>query len=327
MSYSFLRESKLYIVYGGNKYRIYTSSSLTFNQTFAEESYTVKTLHDQSKMFEGSIINKANPASFSFDVPLTTEKDESIILDLACDLVENTGDPESSASDRHDAEFGGTEIETQQLKSFDMYVQTENTTWKLESAIITSATLDFIPSQPFTLRLEGEGTKLTRAGTPGSYTIPGSLQSESATRTPLIVYPFVSVGGSTVENIMSCNLQIQNEIEWLPYENLHNSLTVTNSSDAMFPSDFTLGNRIVSGEIRQYHTEDNYNDHSDFSTSVNLQITGKKVSNDTSFFKIEINPAMYTSRVNPESVYTTSYDFRSLDNTGTLDDAITLYPN
>ena len=61
-------------------------------------------------------------------------------------------------------------------------------------------------------------------------------------------------------------------------------------------------------------TNNNYNDHSDFSTSVNLQITAKKVSDDNDFWKITINPAMYTSRVNPEEVYTTSYDFRSLDN-------------
>ena len=60
MSHSFLRESKLYIVYGGNKYRIYTSTAISFSQTFAEDSYPVKTLHDQSKMFEGSTITKAN---------------------------------------------------------------------------------------------------------------------------------------------------------------------------------------------------------------------------------------------------------------------------
>ena len=81
MSYSFLRESKLYIVYGGTRYRIYTSSAISLNQTFAEDSYSVKTLHDQSKMFEGSTITKANPASFSFEVPLTIEKNESVIID------------------------------------------------------------------------------------------------------------------------------------------------------------------------------------------------------------------------------------------------------
>jgi len=305
MSYSFLRESKLYIVYGGNKYRIYTSSALTFNQTFAEESYSVKTLHDQSKMFEGSSITKANPASFSFDVPLTTEEDdngkhwESIILTLASDLSSNI------------------------LNSFTMYVQTGSSTFKLEGAIITSASFDFIPQNQFTMRVEGEGTKLTRAGDE-DFTIPGSAQSESATRTPLLVYPTVTLNDGTsrnMDNILSVNLNIQNETEWTPYETLQDSL----NSTTMFPSAHTVGKRIISGEIRQYQTDNNVGQFDDFSTSTDLTITAKKVSGDTDFFKIQINPAMYTARMNPEEVYTQSYDFRSLDNTDTVSTQITEY--
>ena len=299
MSYSFLRESKLYIVYGGNKYRIYTSSAITFNQTFAEESYSVKTLHDQSKMFEGSSITKANPASFSFDVPLTTEKDESIVLTLASDLSSNI------------------------LNSFDMYVQTGSSTFKLEGAIITSASFDFIPQNQFTMRVEGEGTKLTKVGDE-DFTIPGSAQSESATRTPLLVYPTVTLNDGTsrnMDNILSVNLNIQNETEWTPYETLQDSL----NSTTMFPSAHTVGKRIISGEIRQYQTDNNVGQFDDFSTSTDLTITAKKVSGDTDFFKIQINPAMYTARMNPEEVYTQSYDFRSLDNTDTVSTQITEY--
>ncbi|HAI44280.1 MAG TPA: hypothetical protein DCM40_42340, partial [Maribacter sp.] len=169
MSYSFLRESKLYLVYGGTKYNIRTTSSITFNQTFAEDSFSVKTLHDQSKMFEGSTITKANPASFSFVVPFTVEKDESIVIDLLGDLVT-----------------------TQQLKSFDMYVQTGSSTFKLENAVITSGSFNFGAREQFVLELEGQGTKLSRVGDE-SFSIPGSAQSESSTRTPLIVYPVLTV--------------------------------------------------------------------------------------------------------------------------------------
>ncbi len=297
MSYSFLRESKLYIEYSGAKYRIYTSSAISFNQTFAEDSYPVKTLHDQSKMFEGSIINKANPASFSFEVPLTIEKDESIILDLALDLVA-TAD---------------SDIEDQQLKSFDMYVQTGSSTFKLESAVITSASIDFVPQNPITLRVEGEGIKLTRVGDE-SFNL-GTIQSESSTRTPLLVYPTISVDSLNMNNILSANLSIQNSIEWTPYETLTASLAVTNSSNAMFPSKYTLGNRIVSGEIRQYQTDNNVTQFDDFSTSANLAITAKNVSGNANFFEVTINPAIYTARMQPEEVYTQSYDFRSIENT------------
>ena len=290
MSYSFLRESKLYIVHGGNKYRIYTSSAITFNQTFAEDSYSVKTLHDQSKMFEGSIVNKANPASFSFDVPLTIEKDESVITTLLGNLTDG------------------------QLKKFDIYVVTTNSTFKLENAIITSASMDFVPENPFMIRVEGEGTKLSRAGNE-SYSLPGSAQSESSTRTPLMVYPAISADSLNMDNILSVNFQLQNEITWTNYTNLHDSLSVTNSSNAMFPSAYTVEKRIASGEIRQYQTDNNITQFDDFSTNTDLTITAKNVSGNADFFEVAIHPVMHTARMEVADVFTQSYDFRSLDNT------------
>ena len=293
MSHSFLRESKLYIVYGGNKYRIYTTTAISFSQTFAEDSYPVKTLHDQSKMFEGSTITKANPASFSFEVPLTIEKDESIVIDLLSDLTSG------------------------QLSSFDMYVQTGSSTFKLENSVITSGNFDIRPENQFTVQLEGQGTKLSRVGDE-SYTIPGSAQSESSTRNPLLVYPVLSVDSLNMNSIISASIQIQNNIEWTPYETLQASLAVTSSSNAMFPSAYTVGNRIISGEIRQYQTDNNITQFDDFSTSSNITIKAVQVgkaSSDAGFFSLNVNPCMYTARVQPGDIYTQSYDWRSLDNT------------
>ena len=310
MSYSFLRESKLYIVHGGNKYRIYTTSAIAINQTFAEDSYSVKTLHDQSKMFEGTSITKANPASFSFNVPLTLEKDESIMVDLATEI--------DTSSD--------SGITTQQLKSFDIYIQTGSSTYKLEGAVITSSSFDFVPENQFQIRLEGQGKKLTRAGDE-SFSIPGSAQSESATRTPLIVYPHLTLNSLNMGNIISCNITIQNNIEWTPYETLNDSLAVTGPGNAMFPTTYTLGNRIASGEIRQYQTDNNVTQFDDFMTSTNLIIKAFQVgkpSDGTPFFQLELNPVMFTSRLQIADVYSQSYDFSSLDNT-VLENRITQY--
>ena len=352
MSYSFLRESKLYIVYSGTKYRIYTSSAISFGQTFTDDSYSVKTLHDQSKMFEGVSITKAQPASFNFDVPLTIEKDESIVVDLLGDVTDG------------------------QLKSFDVYVQTNSSTFKLENAIITSANIDFGKENQFTVQLEGQGTKLSRisstsvtagafvvgykykitatsvdggastdftsigaannnvgteftasgagSGTgTASYVIPGSAHSEQSTRTPIMVYPVITAVGLDMNNIISATLQLQNNVEWTPFTNLHNSLSVTSSSNAMFPSGYTLGTRIISGEIRQYQIDnnnsgDNVRQFDDFSTNTNLTIKaikmGEAVDADP-FFQIQLNPVKYTARMDPADVYTQSYDYRSLDNT------------
>ena len=306
MSYSFLKESKLFIVYGGNKYRIFTTTALNFSQSFAEDSYPVKTLHDQSKMIEGTTITKANPAQFSFTVPLTAEKDESIVMDLLTDLV--------ATSD--------SDIETQQLKSFDMYVQTTNSTFKIQSCVITSAEFAFNPRQEFSVSLSGQGTKLNRAGNE-SYSIPGSLQSESSTRTSLQVYPVVSIDSLDMNNIISATVQIQNTIDWTPFETLHNSLSVTNSSNAMFPSAYTVTSRIVSGAVTQYQTDNNITQFDDFSTSSDINIIAKKFDG-TTFWAIQINPGMYTARIQVSDVYSQTYDFRSTDNTA-LETRITTY--
>jgi len=305
MSYSFLRESKLYIEYGGSKYRIYTTTAISFSQTFAEDSYPVKTLHDQSKMFEGSTITKANPAQFSFTVPLTVEKDESIVMDLITDLVA------TSESD----------IEHQQLKSFNMFIQTGSSTFKVENCIVTSGNFSFNPREQFTVAVEGQGTKLIRVGDE-SFNL-GTIQSESSTRTPLQTFPVVTVDSLDMSSIIGVTLQIQNNINWTPYETLQESLAVTSSSNAMFPSAYTVDERIVSGAIRQYQTDNNITQFDDFSTNSNITIAAKTLSGNT-FWQIQINPAMYTARLNVAEAYTQSYDFRSTDNTA-LGTRITTY--
>ena len=297
MSHSFLKESKLFIVYGGNKYRIYTNTALSFSQTFAEDSYPVKTLHDQSKMVSGTTITKANPAQFSFETPLTLEKDESIVMDLLTDIVTTVD----------------SGITTQQLKSFDMYVQTGSSTFKTAGCVVTSADFAFNPKGQFKVAYSGQGTKLSRVGNE-SYTIPGSLQSESSTRTPLQVYPEVTVDSLNMTSIIAATVQIQTAVDWTPFETLHNSLAVTNSSNAMFPSAYTVTNRIVSGAITQYQTDNNNTQFDDFSTNSNITITANQM-NGTDFWKITLNPAMYTARMQTADVYTQVYDFRSTGNT------------
>jgi len=303
MSHSFLRESKLFLVHGGNQYRIFTTTAMSFSQTFAEDSYPVKTLHDQSKMLEGSTITKANEANFSFSVPLTVEKDESIVLDLLSDLVDN-----------------------EQLKSFDMYVQTGSSTFKIESAVITEGAFTFQPKDQFKVDLSGQGTKLSRVGDE-SFTIPGSAQSQSATRTPLLIFPVVTLDSLSMNSLLGVSLRISNNIDWTPYETLQSSLSVTNSSNAMFPSTYTISSRTVSGEIRQYQTDNNITQFDDFSTNSNLTVKAVKVGNastDSGFFQININPVSYTARLQTGPVYLQSYDFTSTDNTA-LGTRITQY--
>ena len=273
-------------------------------------------------MTEGSIVNKANPAQFSFEVPLTEEKDESIVMELITDLVA------TSESD----------IESQQLKNFDSYIETGAAVFKISNCIITTANFAFNPREQFKVVVQGEGTKLERVGNE-SYTIPGnapsgsdwdtvgSNQLPSTTRTPLLTYPSVSLDSLSMNSIISVTLSIQSDVQWAPFETLQKSLSVTNSSNAMFPSAYTVSNRVVSGAITQYQTDNNNTQFDDFSTNSNLTIKAIQVgksNSDNGFWKIQLNPIMYTARLSPEEIYTQTYDFRSTDNTA-LATSITQY--
>ena len=306
MSHSFLKESKLFIVYGGNKYRIYTTTAIDFSQTFAEDSYPVKTLHNQTKMFEGTSITKANPADFSFEVPFTKEKKESIMLDLATNLnSENT------------------------INKFDAYIQTGASTFKLESALITSLTVDFGHETQFSMSVEGTATKLTRIGDENA-SIPGTLQSEGTSRTPLLVYPVLAmplITSSDITGIVSCLFQLANNVNFVDYETLQKSLNVTGPASAMYPSTYKIEARVVSGTIVQYQTDDNITQLPDFTTGTRLLIKAievGKAKTATPFWQLEINPAMFTKTVDVADTYTQTYSFRSTDNTA-LESRITQY--
>ena len=92
----------------------------------------------------------------------------------------------------------------------------------------------------------------------------------------------------------------------------------------MRPSNYTVDNRTISGAVRQYQTDNNITQFDDFSTNSNMLIKAKKVSDGSTFWQLEINPAMYTARMEAADVYTQSYDFRSTDNTA-LGTRITAY--
>ena len=299
-SYNFLRESKVHLVYGGSRYLIKTTPDVSFSQTFAEDAYEVKTLHDQTKMFQGTSITKANPADFSFTIYLTTEKDETIVKSLLTD---------------YDATEGQTRV-----NSFDLYVVTGESTFKLNECVLTNGDFNLSKGSALTLNVSGQGSKLERVGD-ASYSLPGSLVSASSTRTPTLSLIDVEVGGSDVSNIISATLSVQNEISWTPYETLHSSLSVTNASNAMYPSGFTLGRRVVSGNIVQYLTSDNSSTVQSFNTDTTVRV--KTLVNGSTFLDANLANCMFTKRMAQNEVFTQTFDYRLIGNPANLSTVIT----
>ena len=292
-AYNFLRESNVHLVYGGSRYLLKTTPEVSFSQTFAEDAYSVKTLHDQTKMFQGTSITRANPADFSFAVHLTEEKDESIVLDLLVDYDTN---------------------ETN-IKSFDLYIVTGESTFKLNECVITSGDFNLAKGSPLTLSVSGNAQKLERVGDE-TYSLPGSLQSASATRTPTLSLIDVEVSGSDVPNLVSATLSVQNEISWTPYTTLQNSLSVTSASNAMYPSGYTLDRRVVSGNIVQYLTENNSSTFQTFNTGTTVAV--KTVVNSSTFLNANLTSCMFTKRASVGEAFTQAFDFRLLTNPADL---------
>jgi hypothetical protein len=251
-------------------------------------------------MFQGTTITKANPANFSFAVHLTQEKDESIVKSLLTDYDTSNGE--------------------QLLKSFDLYIVTGESTFKLEGCVITQGEFNLAKGSPLILNVSGNAKKLSRVGN-ASYSLPGSLVSASSTRTPTLSLIDVEVDSVDVPNLAATTLQVQNNINWTPFETLQNSLSVTNAGNAMYPTTYTLGNRVVSGNITQYITSNNSDTFQSFDTSANVGI--KTIVNNSNFLNANLTGCMFTKRSNIAEAYTQTIDFRLVNSPANLGTIIT----
>jgi len=299
-AYNLLRESSVHIVHNGSRYLLKTTPEVSFSQTFAEDAYEVKTLHDQTKMFQGTSVTKANPANFSFAVHLTKEKDESIVKSLLTDYDTSNGE--------------------QLLKSFDLYIVTGESTFKLEGCVITQGEFNLAKGSPLILTVSGQAKQLSRVGN-ASYSLPGSLVNASSTRTPTLSLLDVEVDSTDVPNLATATLQVQNNINWTPFETLQNSLSVTSVSNAMYPTTYTLGDRVVSGNITQYLTSNNSSTFQSFDTSANVAV--KTIVNDSTFLNANLTGCMFTKRSNVAEAYTQTFDFRLVNSPANLGTIIT----
>jgi len=299
-AYNLLRESSVHIVHNGSRYLLKTTPEVSFSQTFAEDAYEVKTLHDQTKMFQGTSVTKANPANFSFAVHLTQEKDESIVKSLLTDYDTSNGE--------------------QLLKSFDLYIVTGESTFKLEGCVITQGEFNLAKGSPLILTVSGQAKQLSRVGD-ASYSLPGSLVGASSTRTPTLSLLDVEVDSTDVPNLATATLQVQNNINWTPFETLQNSLSVTSASNAMYPTTYTLGDRVVSGNITQYLTSNNSSTFQSFDTSANIAV--KTIVNGSTFLNANLTGCMFTKRSNVAEAYTQTIDFRLVNSPANLGTIIT----
>lgn len=285
-NYNFKKEVEVYVVSGTNRYQI-DVSDVSFSQTFAEESYNQKTLHFPTDFFEGSVVNRANPANFTFAVAAIEENDFSIIETL---LLE--------------------------VSTFDLFVKTPTDIFKVAGCVITNGTFVIEKSQPLSIEVQGEGSRLTRGAS-----LTGTAQSRNATKTYNIPRKLIcNINGTAVPYVVSVTVDLQNEITWNPYKTVNGALTATTASTSQYPSSFTIGKKILSGSILAYLTNINASEAQTWSTNASIQIQAGNGLSAPSFRGFNFGPATcsFTNRVGTGDIFLHSYDWRMTQNPNNL---------
>jgi hypothetical protein len=288
-NYSFLKEAKVYIVYGTTKKQL-DVNSISFSQTFTEETRSVKTLHNQNNMFEGSVINTANPANFEITTNLLIEDASKIVFDRLTDA-----------------------------NSFDVYISTESDVFKLEKCVITNGTINIERLRPLSLSISGEASKLI----PGSSVPSGmTLRTASSSRTyNLNSDLFVSLSGTDIStHLVSVSIELQNEVKWIPYK------TVNTASGTRYPTQYTIDKKILAGNIRRYLNDDTESASQSYGLNQSLRI--KAGTNIGGLFKgIDFNSTncSLTQRIQTGTVFTKSSDWRMVQNPASVSGVLTYF--
>ena len=288
-NYSFLKEAKVYIVYGTTKKQL-DVNSISFSQTFTEETRSVKTLHNQNNMFEGSVINTANPANFEITTNLLIEDNSKIVFDRLTDT-----------------------------NSFHLYISTESDVFKLENCVITNGTINIERLRPLSLSISGEASKLIPSSSVPSGT---TLRTTSSSRTyNLNSDLFVSLSGTDIStHLVSVSIELQNEVKWIPYK------TVNTASGTRYPTQYTIDKKILAGNIRRYLNDDTESASQSYGLNQSLRI--KAGTNIGGLFKgidFNSNNCSLTQRIETGTVFMKNTDWRMVQNPSPVSGVLTYF--
>ena len=285
--FTYKREASLYLVHSSKQYKL-DISEITFGQVFTETSYAVKTLHNEAS-FEGSIINKAQPATFSFTVPLLQEVRNKIVFERLLDYA-----------------------------TFDLYISTPQDDFKLEKGVITNGSFEINKSKPLSLTVEGEASKLSKF----TGTIPGVAQNTSITTSTYNLARITQCTiGSTDISPVSISVELENDIQWNQHTTIQGGLEATDNTNSMYPTDFTVGTRVLSGSISKY-LEQGSTGLLTWSRNTSVRI---KAGSVTPFYGVDFNISncSFTNRIQPSEVFSEGYDWRMTQNPTSLSSVIT----
>jgi hypothetical protein len=293
--YNFKKNAKLYIVElnaigtATNRHLIEIYSDITASQTFDEQGYKAKTLHNQVALHELAVINKANVGNFSFTTPILNVAATPIILTL------------------------GREYSSGNITSFDIYIESDNVIYKLTKCVIEALTFNIERTALLTMSVSGTTARINKFGNVGAVTVPGTPVSVGTKTYCPINRMSVSIGGNTLDSIASVNMDLRNDISW--YSN--NTINDAVAGNTMYPGSYVLQGRTLSGSITQFLTSTNVDTLVDTSTSspIVISIFTLAHSSTTPILEFNLPSTVFTRRLNFEELINRVYDFRLNSNT------------
>ena len=292
-NFTFKKEAAVYLVYGASKYKI-DIREVSFSQSFQEKSYKVKTLHNQSS-FEGSSVNQANAAEFSFNTPLLEEERHRVVFDRLLDCA-----------------------------TFDLYISSGQDVFKLEKCVIQDGTFEINKSRPLRLNISGEASKLSKLSEAEIVVLGNITLDTTGTATTTYIVPKIitlTIGGTDVSSSTSAlGAEVQNDVKWNKYNTLQGAVTATNAATSMFPSNFTIGTRVLAGSITKYLEESTDLLTWDTDTSLVLKVGTSGTFRGINF---NISNCSFTNRFQDGDIFLEEYSWRMTQRPTALSSVIT----
>jgi hypothetical protein len=205
---------------------------------------------------------------------------------------------------------------TSNLTSFDIYIQSDNVTYKITECVIEAINFNIAMSSIITLSVSGTASKIAKF----SGTIPVGT---GGVFTPTLVatgpkYAYIdkisaTIDGATLDSIASINMDLKNDVNWNGYTTINKAVAGT----MMYPDSYVLQGRTLSGSITQFLTSANVDSSVDTSTSSPVIIKLYNTVDPTTTPTLEFNlpSTVFTRRLNFEELINRVYDFRLNSNT------------
>ena len=286
-------------------YRLHTEREVTYSQNFRQQTPRKRTLHSLNTLFDGSVINAANPANFEFTLFMVDETSthQHKPLDLLLNYSGNT------------------------LNTFNLYFvyadYSPQVYYKIEKCVFTGGNFVIPGKGIMKVELSGSGSKLTRV----EGVFPGTDSNYDATPSFAVSIAYsVTVGSDVLDNILGASLEVQNDIKWTKNTTIQNTSVATNASNSVYPENFVLTGRSLAGSIRQYVSQ------TDAASTSNLQDWAQgttvriQAGLDSSNYQLDVNMAnacSFTNRVQFGDLFTQNYDYRLTTSPNSLSDYFT----